>query len=306
MISWWYRSVLMLGLALPGVRLLAGEVELELRPEVLLQQPQIKLADLALIRAADAALQHQMEELVVGRAPLIGHVDLRTRAELDLLLRSQVVRAPQAIAWRGAVSTKIRRASQALPSARLLGIAQQYLRSQYHLGADEADIRLDGVLAEVAAPPGELQLVPRMAPAGRLRARMPVWIDVIAQDAVYRSVVVPLLVSVRRPVYVARHALAAGARVTASDFDVDQQDIAALADEALTPAMLAGGAARLRQDLDAGQVATLRQVAPADMVLRGDQVRLQTAAAGIEIETGAYAQADGKLGQHIPVRVEGR
>jgi flagella basal body P-ring formation protein FlgA len=298
---WYYRIGLVLGLLFQLHGAHASELELELRPDVLLREPQIKLGDLVIIHAADAVYQRQLEDLVVGRAPLIGHLEQRTRAELDLLLHSQVFQSAQAIAWRGATAVKIRRASQPLAAERLAAVARQYLQSQYGSGLSGADIRLEGALPELAAPLGEVRLVARMAAPGRLRSRMPVWVDVVVQGGVYRSVVVPLLVSVPRPVYVARRALAAGGSVTAADFDLSEQDIAVLADEALTPDRL-GGAGRMRQGLEAGQVATLRQVAPAGMVLRGDQVRLQTAAAGIAIETDAYAQADGKLGQHIPVR----
>lgn len=294
-----FRLMILLGLLTRIVTASAGEVVLELRPDVVLDGPHVTLSDLARIGGADVALQERLSTLAVGRAPLVGHVDQRGRAELDLLLRSQVLHLDQPIVWRGAALVKIRRASQPLAVDLLVDAARRYVRSRFD--ADGIDIRLDGALAEVAAPLGEVRLVARMAAPGRLRARMPVWVDVIVDGGLYRSVVVPLLVSERRPVYVARHGLAAGSGVTADDFELREEDVAALADEPVAAGALAG-AARMRQPLDAGQVATVRQVALAGTVLRGDEVRLRTGAAGIAIETGAYAQANGVVGQRIPVR----
>lgn len=294
-----FRLIVLVGLLTRVVMASAGEVVLELRPDVVLGGPQVTLSDLARISTADVALQDRLATLPVGRAPLVGHVDQRGRAELDLLLRSQVLHIDQPIVWRGAALVKIRRASQPLAVDLLVGAARRYLQSRFD--ADAIDMRLDGALADVAAPLGEVRLVARMAAPGRLRARMPVWVDVIVDGSLYRSVVVPLLVSERRSVYVARRVLAAGSSVTADDFELREEDVAVLADEPVAPGGLAGPA-RMRQELDAGQVATVRQVALAGTVLRGDEVRLRTGAAGIAIETGAYAQANGVVGQRIPVR----
>lgn len=295
------RLVLLLAMATQVVMARAVEVTLELRPDVVLSGPQVTLSDLAHVDAPDAVLQKHLAAIVVGRAPLVGHVEQRSRAELDLLLRSQVLRADQSIVWCGASLVKIRRASQALPVERLVEVARGFVQRRFDADREGVDIRLDGAMAEVAAPLGEVELSARMAGATRLRARMAVWVDVVVQGSLYRSVVVPLLVNERRQVYVARHALVAGCSVTAEDFELREEDVAALADAPLAPGGLAAPA-RMRQELDAGQVATVRQVALAGTVLRGDEVRLRTAAAGIAVETNAYAQANGTVGQRIPVR----
>jgi len=295
------RLVFLLALATHIVVARAAEVTLELRPDVVLSGPRVTLSDLAQVSSPDVALQKHLAAMLVGRAPLVGHVEQRSRAELDLLLRSQVLRGDQPIVWRGAALVKIRRASQPLPVDQLVAVARRYVQRRFDADRDGVDIRLDGVLSDVAAPLGEVELSARMAGASRLRTRMAVWVDVIVQGGLYRSVVVPLLVNERRPVYVARHALAAGGGVTADDFELREEDVAGLADEPLVPGGLAAPA-RMRQQLDAGQVATVRQVALAGTVLRGDEVRLRAGGAGIAVETNAYAQGNGVVGQRIPVR----
>lgn len=301
---WLAMAALVLSAGL-GARAAAGEVNnevvIELRHEVLLGGSRMTLADVAEIGAADAAVRRAFGAVVLGRAPMPGYLEQRSRAELDMALRGQALSSGQTIVWRGAASVKVRSATQQLDPARLLELARQRLREAY------TDVELDASLAtplpELLAPAGTLQYRARLADPSRPRARMAVWIDVIADGAVYRSVVVPLAVTARRGVYLARRALPAGATATADDFAEARQDVAGLADAALAPGALPHGG-RVREALAPGQVVTVRQMAPADMVLRGDRVRLVIAAAGIAIETSALAQADAVVGQRVQVRPE--
>ena len=280
-----------------------AEVAIELRPDVLLNGPQVALSDIAQVTAPDPALQRQLAGLIIGHAPLVGYVDQRSRAELDLQLRSLPLMLGQSIAWRGAALVKMRRASQMLDAGQLVEVARRYLLDHYGAALGDSEIRLDGVLPEIGVPLGELHYAAHLAAPARLHTRMPVWVEVSTSDGHSRAVVVPLLVRAQRDVYVARRELAAGSAVAAADFEVRKEDVAGLQDEALAPGSLAGGG-RMRQPLAAGQIATAHQIALQDTILRGDHVRLQTAAAGIAIETGAYAQADGAVGQRIQVRPE--
>jgi flagella basal body P-ring formation protein FlgA len=132
---------------------------------------------------------------------------------------------------------------------------------------------------------------------------MAVWIDVLVQGVLYRSVVVPLTVGAQRSVYVALRDLPAGSVAAAADFAERREEIGNLHDAALPAGALAHGG-RVRQALAAGQIVTVRQMAPEDMVLRGERVRLLSGGAGIAIEISALAQADARLGQRLPVRLE--
>lgn len=281
----------------------AGEVVFELAPVAQVSGPRLRLADLVRVESADAALRQRLEALPLGHAPLVGQLETRSRAELDLLLRGQTLALGQQIVWRGASTVKIQRSGQLLDAMQLQAAAQQFVAQRFGAGLDALETRLDGGLPDLGAPLGALQLQVRPGSVTTLRKRMPVWVDVIVQDSVYRSVLVPLLVSARRPVYVARHDMAAGSVASAADFVQQVEDVAGLADEALALEGLNPGA-RVRQALAAGQVATVRHIAPAGMVLQGDHVRLQAGAAGIAIESDAVAQANGVVGQHILVRPE--
>ena len=283
----------------------AAQVTLELRQEVLLSQPQMTLADLARIDAADPALAQALGRVVLGQAPLAGQLAQRSRAELDMVLRGQALALGLDIAWRGAAGVRIRSERQRLDGQLLLELAAARLRQElgHDPGAPRLEARLAAPLPDLAAPAGALEYRARLVDPSRPRARMAVWIDVIAHGAVYRSVLVPLAVSAHRNVYVARRALAAGSVAAAADFEQRDEDVAALADAPLAPGTLDHGG-RVRQALAGGQVVTARQMAPNDMVLRGDHVRLVSQGGGIAVETGATALADALVGQQVRVRPE--
>ena len=299
-------SMVALTLALEqGAWAQAQQVTIELRQEVLLSQPQMTLADLARIDAASPAQAQALGRVVLGRAPLAGQLEQRSRAELDMALRGQALAQGLDIVWRGAAGVRIRSERQQLDSQLLLELATAQLRRElgHDLNAPQLEARLAAPLPDLAAPAGALEYRARLVDASRLRARMPVWVDVIAHGAVYRSVLVPLAVNAQRDVYVARRALVAGSVAAAADFEQRDEDVAALADAPLAPGTLEHGG-RVRQALAAGQVVTARQMAPNDMVLRGDRVRLVSQGAGIAVETSATALADALVGQQVRVRPE--
>lgn len=299
-------SMAALALALAqGLWAQAAQVTLELRQEVLLSQPQMTLADLARIDAADPAQALALGQVVLGRAPLAGQLEQRSRAELDMALRGQALALGLDIAWRGAAGVRIRSERQRLDGQLLLELATAQLRQElgHDPGARRLEAKLAAPLPDLAAPAGALEYRARLVDPSRPRARMAVWIDVIAHGAVYRSVLVPLAVSAHRNVYVARRALAAGSVAAAADFEQRDEDVAALADAPLAPGTLDHGG-RVRQALAGGQVVTARQMAPDDMVLRGDHVRLVSQGGGIAVETGATALADALVGQQVRVRPE--
>lgn len=273
-----------------------------LRPEVQLGGPSMTLADLAEVDAPDEEVRRRFGALSLGRAPLAGYLERRTRAELEMSLRGQALTSGQTLVWHGAASVKIRSLSQRLDAASLLELAREQLRRTFAEEGLRIDASLASPLPDLTAPAGALRFRARLADTTRLRPRMAVWIDVIAADTVYRSVVVPLAVTANRGVYRARRDLPAGSLATVDDFVVAEQDIAGLADAALVPGVSGGG--RVRQAVAAGQTLTARQIAPVDMVLRGERLRLITSAAGIAVETAAYAQADAAVGQRVQVRPE--
>lgn len=282
-----------------------GTVEIELRSDVLLDHARVVLGDVARLTVADAALRQQLETLPVAGAPLVGYVGQLGRAELDLAIHGRLLAAGQRIVWSGAASVQLRRHSQTVDPERLADVASAYLQqalAQRYPGA-ELTLALAEKPKAVAAPAGAIEFKARPLAEAPLQARMPVWVDVLADGAVYRSVVVLLAVTARQPVALALRGMAEGDAIGPADVRFSVEEVTGLRDLAAGAAALAV-APRLRQALQAGQIVTARQLAPAGMVLRGDRVRLLAGAAAIVVEKSAYAQADAEVGQLVRVQPE--
>jgi hypothetical protein len=179
---------------------LADAVALELRPEVLLTRSAVTLGDLAAVTADDAAVRRLFEQAVVGKAPLAGYVDQRSRADLEMTLRGQALAVGQTIVWRGAERVRLRIESQRLDEDALLDAARQQVLAAHGAAYERLELTLAAPLPVLLAPTGVLVYRGRAADTPRLRSRTAVWVDVLVQDVVYRSVVVPLTVRAYRQV----------------------------------------------------------------------------------------------------------
>lgn len=281
----------------------AAPVGLELRPEALVRGPSVRLGDVAAIDAAssDAAGVRRLAALPVGGAPLAGYPATFSRAALAAALVGQAGFAGLSPAWRGAERVVVRRAAALVDGAALQAVAQRRLEALY--GARHARLELTplGVPAAVQAPEGVLALRARDA-AVPLAARTTVWVDVLVDGALVRSVTVPFQVRAWNPVLVARRDLAAGAALAAADLRSEQRDVLAPAaggPPAAAPASWDG--VRLAGALAEGEVLAARQLVPAGAVRRGDRVRLLVQDAALRIETAAVAQEDGVSGARVRV-----
>lgn len=282
----------------------SGELTVVLREQALVQGARYTLDDLAEVstNGADAPAARALGAQMIGPAPLVGQLSMLSRNELDLLLQGRAQAAGHTLIWAGAQRVRIRSAAQELDSAVLLAEARAHL-AQAFAADGTLEASLITPLPVLAVPTGLLRYQGRLADPSRLRARMAVWVDVMAGDTVYRSVLVPLAVTALRPVLRARRPLPAGALVSPEDVALEKAEVAALDYVALAPAALGQGG-RLRQPLAAGQVLAAGQLMPTDVVMRGDRVRLVVQAGSIAVETSAYAQADAQMGQQIRVRPE--
>src|SRR5450830_529017 len=76
-------------LALLSLQARAAVVRIDLRSDVLLSGSRMVLSDLASVDADDAQLAQVIAALPIGGAPMVGYVDRRSRAELEVALRAQ-------------------------------------------------------------------------------------------------------------------------------------------------------------------------------------------------------------------------
>jgi flagella basal body P-ring formation protein FlgA len=275
----------------------AAPLTIELRSSVLIGHARIALADVALVRAQPLAAT--LDKLELAPAPRIGYVERLTRAQIERAIRRQPGVDGAPIAWSGADSVSVSTQSQPVAGAKLAAAAVAAVRQQYSGSGASLAVAPLAQPSDLEVPAGRLELRARPVAAAALAARTPLWVDLVVDGAVYRSVVVPLAVTLRRAAYVANHAIERGAWVSLADFDVADASVAGI--DAL-PVQGDLEPFRVREALKAGQTLATGAVNASGKVLRGDQVRLFVSAGQIGIETAAIAMADGGPGQMISVR----
>lgn len=272
----------------------AAGADLALHENVLATQPRLHLGDVAEIHGEGAAA---LAELELGSAPRVGYVARWTRQELqELVLR----RSGRSVEWRGAQQVQVRTASQLVTAAEQLALAES---------AVQAAFAADGPLqtapqqapAEVEAPLGA-QLAVRALAGRPLTQRFEVWLDVLWQGTVYRSLRVALALEAPRRLYLARRDMAAGELVAAADFEQREGNAAlATGPAALT---LAPGM-RLRQPLRAGLPLAAAQLLAPGALLRGEHAHVRWRAGPLQLERDAIALGDALPGEAVQMRMAG-
>jgi flagella basal body P-ring formation protein FlgA len=263
-----------------------------LRADVAIAHARVTLADVV---APDAALD-EFGAIDLGPAPRVGYVERYSRAQLEHALRQH---GATGVAWQGASAVTLHTNSQSVPALRLRDAALRAAHLAFDTRYPSVDVAAVGVVADVQCPVGPLEIRVRPLTATTLAARVPVWIDLLVDGQIYRSVVVPLAFAWSRPVYLARRAMAAGERADLGDFELANADIAGKQALAVgsTPTSF-----RLRQSMKAGQLLAAAAVAADGAVQRGDHLRLRVRSGQIGIETDAVALADALPGQLLAVR----
>jgi len=277
----------------------AGVVRLDLRAAALVQGRTVLLGDVAGIDGVEPRQRAALAALRVGTAPLAGYVEELDRATIEAALRSNAAGFAWQPEWQGAERVLVRRSSRMVDGTTLADAARRHLGALFGRQYEELELTPHGAAADVQVPEGVLALRGRDV-AGGLRQRTTVWVDVLVDGAVYRSVTVPFDARGWRQVPVARHDLPADALAQRADFTVTRQDVLALAGPAAA-APAEGSRVRLREAVPAGQVLLQRQVVAADAIRRGDRVTLVLASAGMRIEAAAVAQEDGAVGGMLRV-----
>jgi flagellar basal body P-ring formation protein FlgA len=276
----------------------ASPLAIALRADAVVANARVTLADVAAIDAQQP-MAAALGKLELAHAPRIGYTERLTRAQLEQIIRRHAPADTSPINWSGAYSVSVRTRSQAVAGQLLMAAATDGLQAQFAATGLKLAAQVLTEPADIDVPAGHLELRVRPLPQSALSARMPLWVDLVVDGAVYRSVVVPLAVTARRQAYVAAHAMESGAWVTSADFTVADASVAGIntvkVEGTLAPF-------RLRQELKAGQPLATDAVNASGRVLRGDQVRLVVSAGQIGIETSAIAMAEGAPGQLIAVR----
>lgn len=274
-------------------------LHLQLKPDAVMHGRYVTLADIAMVDTADARLKSLAENLRVARAPQIGYVERLSRAELDQLIFPRLLSAGVRAQWSGAGAVKVQSVGRTVAAAPLVEAAKQYLLKELGTRLQSVAVDVAAPVADLELPAGELAFKPRTIDLKHVYPQLPVWVEVYVDGAAYRTVKVPFNVRGSQPVFAARRDLAEGSVVSAADFELKNEEVAALPHD---PVSQFQGPVRLRKPLQAGQAATQAHLSQPGMVFRGDEVKLVVTHGSVVLETRAQAQQDAALGQALRVK----
>jgi len=114
------------------------------------------------------------------------------------------------------------------------------------------------------------------------------------------KIYVPVEVTVRRPVWIARQALPRGHVLTADDLSSDVRDISRMTTSYVSSQDSLLGQ-KLKTSILAGRILTLQLIEADSIVLRGQTVTLAVSTGGLDIRVTGKALSDGALNQRIRV-----
>lgn len=164
--------------------------------------------------------------------------------------------------------------------------------------------------ADLAAPPAvRIDAIPRLAAcslplrgvaAGYRPGAAQLSVRVVCDGSPSWRVWVPVRLAVRVPMVVVRRDLARGALLTQGDLDIVDRIPDGRGRWASDPAALVGR--RLRQGLAAGSPVQTSMTTADRLVVRGQQVTLETAAGAIRVTARGIAKSDGGLGARVRVQ----
>jgi flagella basal body P-ring formation protein FlgA len=153
---------------------------------------------------------------------------------------------------------------------------------------------------DLELPEGQVEL--RARPV-HVAPRSQVWLDLVVDGVVARSIVLPFRVSIERTVLVAGEDARAG-QALESAASVAVRDVAGESGAVLDASALQSGR-RLARSARPGELLTHAHLAERDEVVSGDRVSVVTGNGYARLETSGTVVRGGRLGQRVRVSLVG-
>ena len=297
-------------------------VRIALRGQVVVNRSAVVLADVADIDG-DSTLAQRLKTLPLGHVAVDGEPVTMDRAALQRWIVACLSTGSDTFVLAGARQAQIHLATAHVGGDQIGRVAQDKMREALASSGLQVQVALVQTPADLAIPPGRLDLRVRPLPAARwaadvgngkpidavLAKRQTVWVDVWVDDAFVRALPVSLELAAYGPAYVSARPLPAGRAVDAAHRDADGFSVETVdwTDRRSLP--LAVGAASapddsllLRRPLAAGQALQRGDVAQEALVVRGQPATLRSIDGDIELESQVEVLEDGMAGQRVRVR----
>lgn len=291
------RAAALAAVLAPAAGAHAAPVVATLLPHVNVDHAQVELGDVAEL-SGDGAARAALGRVVVGRAPRVGYVQRFTPAVLEAAVRKAGVETD--VRWQGSAIVQVATTGQQVAAAAIARAVAGALSAADPRGDFVFDVLRPAAAVDVPARAFSLRVRPLDRAA--FAPRIDVWVDVVVDGAVYRSVQVPVAVARERAVLVAHADLRAGAEVGAAQFDTARRDVVGIHERVLDQ-LPDGAHARLARPMRAGDVLTADKLMASDAVASGDRVHVVARAGAAAVETDGVIVRGGASGQVVQVLV---
>lgn len=178
-----------------------GQVQIELRGQVVANRREVRLGDIAIVRTRDYPTIERLVALHLGESPRPGTEAVLRREVIARWIRSQLGLGRDRLLWSGSDEVHVRSTSQQIAATRIENAARQAL--QEWLGVRHGRYVFDAAMAaDLTVPAGRAVLAVRPLAGSEPADRTVVWVDVEIDGHAVRAVPVTFLVSARlgRPV----------------------------------------------------------------------------------------------------------
>lgn len=291
-----------------------ASISIELRSSVKIDQPQVRLGDIAYLTTQDLPTLRRLMALPIGAAPRPGAPSTLDR---DTIARWVEARSGSSgIRWIGANETEIESAAQQLPGETVVDAARSALVGWLSERSVRAEVQPVSTARDLVLPAGVATLRVRpLASRAMPSRRMLVWVDAWVDDRFVRTTAVSFEVGAWAPVAVGVAGLERGATVDpiVRNGALERREVDLTTLRRGTPvgtdaegrADLVAGKQRLRRPLRAGEVLTDAHLEPAPAVTRGNWAQLQARSGDVSVQSRVEVLQDGRPGQFVRVKVPG-
>lgn len=278
---------------------LESPVRIELRAEVQIAGPMVRLGDVAVLDTLELPTLTRLAALPLGPAPRTGTVVRLERAPLSRWIQARAAVRPERIRWAGAEFTAVRLAESTVPGASILQTAREAITE----AAERLGLRAELAAAQpqdVSVPAGAVELRPRSVPRAAVLSRHPsVWVDLWVEGRFVRTVPVSFDLTAYGPALVATDRRRPGDPLDRGAVEV--REVPWSGGEPL-PIAEVDRPLRLRRPIEPGMTITRAHVEPAPLVRRGSFATLRASHGHVSIESKVEVLEDGRPGQTVRVR----
>lgn len=279
----------------------ASAFEVEISKEAEVESPQITLAAISKINAADLSDQQleELKELNLSRSAAPGYKKQLTRVLVDLSIKNLGYnKADYKLIMPKNIL--VSRKSSVIKAEEIKKLAEKYLLSKLDFPPEDILIKAGRKLKDINTAAGNYKLTIREGQSISLPDSN-LAVEIIQNGEKIRTIYYPLKIKLKLNVYTAKKDLALNSALHRSDFKLQKIEISGNPEDFLKTWPDNLNNKKLARSLKKGEILTFNDLKTPDAVKWGDKLHLSYKMNNIIISTFVAARERGKIGDLITV-----